>query len=179
MEPFYKRIYVRLVELEQKRSWLLDKTGTKPSTWNSWERFGRIPPADRALAIADALGVSLEFLVAGREGPFDFRRNDPLVVQITQKLPEMNQDQLRRVLAVVDTITLNEPDDIAERMEKLTELLATLGRQIADSKMTRKDKERAKDQLNRIVLNVYEQKVEVKDEWASLEAVEEDGGQAH
>lgn len=174
MELFYKRVYVRLIELEQKRSWLLEKTGTKPSTWNSWEKFGRIPPADRALAIADALGVSLEFLVAGREGPFDFRRNDPLVVQITQQLPEMNQDQLRRVLAVVDTITRNEADEIAERMEKLTELLSSLGRRIADSKMTRKDKEKAKDLLNRIVLNVYEQKVEVRDEWATLETVEDD-----
>jgi hypothetical protein len=85
----------------------------------------------------------------------------------------MNQDQLRRVLAVVDTITRNEPDVIAERMEKLTELLARLGKHIEESKMTRKDKEKAKDLLNRIVLNVYEQKVEVKDEWASLEAVDE------
>jgi hypothetical protein len=63
-------------------------------------------------------------------------------------------------------------------MEKLTELLATLGRHIEDSKMTRKDKEMAKDLLNRIVLNIYEQKVEVKDEWASLEAVEENRRQA-
>jgi transcriptional regulator with XRE-family HTH domain len=172
MEAFYKRVHFRLIELEQRRSWLLDKTGIKPSTWNSWEKFRRIPPADRALSIADALGVSLEFLVAGREGPLDFRRNHPLVVQVTQQLPGMTQDQLRRVLAVVDTINRKEPGEIAERMEKLTEMLATLGRLIDQSKMTRKDKETARDLLNRIVLNVYEQKVEVKDDWASLEDVE-------
>lgn len=172
MEPFYKRIHVRLIELERKRSWLLEQTGIKPSTWNSWEKFGRIPPADRALAIADALGVSLEFLVAGRETPFDFRRNNPLVLRITQQLLEMSEDQLRRVLAVVDTICRNEPDDIAERMEKLTDLLTELGKHIENSKMTRKDKETSKDLLNRIVLNIYAQKVEVKDEWANLEAVE-------
>jgi hypothetical protein len=50
------------LELEFQRldllvPWLLKQAGIKPSTWNSWEKFGRIPPADRALMIADALGV--------------------------------------------------------------------------------------------------------------------------
>ncbi len=66
MEPFYKRVDVRLVELERKRSRLLKQAGIKPSTWNSWEKFDRIPTADRVLAIAVALGVSVEFLVDGR-----------------------------------------------------------------------------------------------------------------
>ncbi len=172
MEPFYKRVHVRLVELDRKRPWLLKKSGIKPSTWNSWEKFGRIPPADRALLIADTLGVSLEFLVDGRETPFDFRKENPLISEITRLLLELSEDQLRRVLAVVESIYTHEPEEIAERMEKLTDLLTKLGRRIEDSKMTKKGKEKSKDLLNRIVLNVYEQKVEVKDEWASLETVE-------
>lgn len=172
MEPFYKRVHVRLIELDRKRPWLLKQTGIKPSTWNSWEKFGRIPPADRALMIADALGVSLEFLIDGRETPFDFRKEKPLISEITRVLLELSEDQLLRVLAVAESIYRHEPDEIADRMEKLTDLLTELGRHIADSKMTRKDKEKSKDMLNRIVLNVYEQKVEVKDEWASLETVE-------
>jgi transcriptional regulator with XRE-family HTH domain len=172
MEPFYKRVHVRLIELDRKRPWLLKQAEIKPSTWNSWEKFGRIPPADRALAIADALGVSVEFLVDGRETPFDFRKENPLITEITRLLLELSEDQLRRVLAVAESIYKHEPDKIADRMEKLTDLLTKLGRNIEDSKMTRKDKEKSKDLLNRIVLNVYEQKVEVKDEWASLETVE-------
>jgi transcriptional regulator with XRE-family HTH domain len=172
MEPFYKRIHVRLIELDRKRPWLLKQAEIKPSTWNSWEKFGRIPPADRALAIADALGVSVEFLVDGRETPFDFRKENPLITEITRLLLELSEDQLRRVLAVAESIYKHEPDKIADRMEKLTDLLTKLGKNIEDSKMTRKDKEKSKDLLNRIVLNVYEQKVEVKDEWASLETVE-------
>ena len=172
MEAFYKRVYVRLTELERKRSWLLEQTGIKPSTWNSWEKFARIPPADRALAIADALGVSLEFLVAGRESPFDYRRNNPRMTQITQQLLYMREDQLQRVLAVVETMRRNEVDDIADRMEKLTDLLMELARNVQASKMTRKDKEKSKDLLNRIVLNIYQQKVEVRDEWARLDDVE-------
>ena len=172
MEPFYKRVHVRLIELDRKRPWLLKQAEIKPSTWNSWEKFGRIPPADRALAIADALGVSVEFLVDGRETPFDFRKENPLITELTRLLLELSEDQLRRVLAVAESIYKHEPDKIADRMEKLTDLLTKLGRNIEDSKMTRKDKEKSKDLLNRIVLNVYEQKVEVKDEWASLETVE-------
>ena len=172
MEPFYKRVHVRLIELERKQSWLLEQTGIKPSTWGSWVKYGRIPPADRALAIADTLGVSVEFLVAGRETPFDFRRNDPVMTQVTQHLLEMREDQLRRVHAVVVSICRDESDTIAERMEKLTDLLTHLAKHIENSKMTRKDKATTKDLLNRIVLNIYEQKVEVKDEWANLETME-------
>jgi hypothetical protein len=47
-----------------------------------------------------------------------------------------------------------------------------LDRHIENSKMAKKDKEKNKDLLNRIVLNVYEQKVEVKDEWASIEKLD-------
>ena len=172
MEPFYKRVHVRLIELDRKRPWLLKQAGIKPSTWNSWEKFGRMPPADRALAIADALGVSVDFLVDGRETPFDFRKENPLISEVTRLLLDLNEDQLRRVLAVVESIYHQEPDEIAERMEKLTDLLTTLARHVEESKMTRKDKENTKDLLNRIVLNVYEQKVEMKDEWANLESVE-------
>jgi hypothetical protein len=104
MEKFYKRVHIKLIEVERKRSWLLAQTGIKASTWSSWEKYGRIPPADRALAIADALGVSVEYLVAGRETPFDFRGSDPLILQINQQLLGMTEQQLRRVLTVVNTI---------------------------------------------------------------------------
>ena len=108
MEKFYKRVHFKLVELERKRSWLLEQTDIKPSTWSSWEKFGRIPPADRALAVADALGVSVEYLVAGRETPFDLRGSNPLIVQINQQLMEMGEPQLRRVLTMVNTMRIEE-----------------------------------------------------------------------
>jgi hypothetical protein len=108
MEKFYKRVHIKLIELERRRAWLLDQAGTRPSTWSSWEKYGRMPPADRALAIADALGVSVEYLVAGRETPFDFRGSNPLIVQINQQLMAMSEQQQRRVLTVVNTIRLEE-----------------------------------------------------------------------
>ena len=108
MEPFYKRVQIRLVEIERKRSWLLAQTSIKPSTWSSWETHGRIPPADRALAIADALGLSLEFLLVGRQTTFDMRQSNPLVLQIFNQLKSLDEHQLRQVLTTVNTVRLQE-----------------------------------------------------------------------
>ena len=108
MEAFYKRVHIKLIELERKRSWLLAQTGIKPSTWSSWEKYGRIPPADRALDIANSLGVSLEFLITGQQTPFDFRRSNPLIMQITQQLMEMEEMQLQNVLNFVNSIRIEE-----------------------------------------------------------------------
>ncbi len=108
MEAFYKRVHIKLIELEKKRSWLLAQTDIKPSTWSSWEKYGRIPPADRALAIANTLGVSLEYLITGKQTPFDFRRSNPLILQISQQLMDMNEQQLRHVLTVLNTIRIEE-----------------------------------------------------------------------
>ena len=109
MNPFYKRVHLRLVEIERKRSWLLAQTGVKPSTWSSWETNGRLPPADRALAIADALGLSLEFLLSGRETAFDLRLSNPLVVEIFNQLKLLDDHQLREVLTMVNTMRLEGP----------------------------------------------------------------------
>jgi len=108
MESFYKRVYIKLIEIERNRSWLLSQTGIKPSTWSSWEKYGRMPPADRAQAIAESLDVSLEFLITGKQTPFDMRRRSPLVTQICQQLERLNERQLRRVLSAVNTVVLEE-----------------------------------------------------------------------
>jgi transcriptional regulator with XRE-family HTH domain len=109
MESFYKRVHLRLVEIERKRSWLLAQTGIKASTWSSWETNARIPPADRALAIADALGLSLEFLLVGRETAFDMKLINPLVVQIFNQLKFLDDRQLREVLTRVNSMRLQKP----------------------------------------------------------------------
>ncbi len=109
MESIYKRVEIRLIELEKKRSWLLARAGIKPSTWSSWVRFGRMPPADSVVTIAGALGVSAEFLVTGRETAFDIRRGNPLVLQIGHQLMELNEQQLGRVMTLVNALRLEEP----------------------------------------------------------------------
>ena len=108
MNQFYKRIQLRLVDMERKRSWLLSRAAVKPSTWSSWEKHERVPPADRALAIADALGVSLEFLLTGRETTFDMRQSHPLVLEIFNQLKFLDERQLKDVLTRVNSMRLQQ-----------------------------------------------------------------------
>ena len=108
MHKFYKRVHTKLIELDRKRSWLLSQTDIKPSTWSSWEKHGRMPPADRAVAIAEALGLTVEFLVTGRETPLDMRGSDPLIAQISAQLLDMNEAQLRRVQSAVNTVSIED-----------------------------------------------------------------------
>jgi transcriptional regulator with XRE-family HTH domain len=109
MDSFYKRVHVRLIEIERKRPWLLSKAGIKPSTWSSWEKYSRMPPADRALAVADALGVSLEFLVTGRETPFDMRGSHPLAAEIVRRIQELDEAGLRQAMLAVNSIRVSQP----------------------------------------------------------------------
>ena len=108
MNFFYKRVAQRLVDLDRKRPWLLAQTGIKPSTWSSWEKNDRFPPADRAAAIADVLGVSVEYLVTGKESPFDFRAESPKVTEITQRLFTMDEEHLGEVLRFVNSLAIRE-----------------------------------------------------------------------
>lgn len=68
-----------------------------------------MPPADRALAISDARGVSLEFLLTGRETAFDMRQSNPLVVQIFNQLKSLDDHQLRQVLTLINNLRLQAP----------------------------------------------------------------------
>ena len=108
MHKFYKRVHTKLIELELKRSWLLAQTDIKPSTWSSWEKHGRMPPAERAVAIAEVLGLTVEFLVTGRETPLDMRGSNPLISQISTQMLEMSEVQLRRVQSAVNTISIED-----------------------------------------------------------------------
>ena len=108
MHKFYKRVHTKLIELDRKRSWLLSQTDIKPSTWSSWEKHGRMPPADRAVAIAEALGLTVEFLVTGRETPLDMRGSDPLIAQISAQLLDMSEAQLRRIQSAVNTVSIED-----------------------------------------------------------------------
>jgi len=108
IDLFYRRINIRLAEIGHKRPWLLAQAGIKPSTWSSWERNSRVPPADRALAIAEALGVSVEYLLTGKETAFDMRQSDPLVPQIFNQLKALGSSQLKELLAIVTRMRLQE-----------------------------------------------------------------------
>ena len=61
---FWDRINA-LMNDDLNQAWLSRETGINPMTISGWKNKHRLPPADRAVRIAEALGVTVEFLVTG------------------------------------------------------------------------------------------------------------------
>lgn len=61
------RIDSRLKEQNLKRKALAEKVGISVQPFTAWSKQGSIPAADTAYYIAQELGVSVEWLLTGRE----------------------------------------------------------------------------------------------------------------
>ena len=64
INEFWQRVD-NLLKDDQNQVWLADAIGIRQSTISGWRTNNRIPPADRAVKIAQVLGVSVEYLVTG------------------------------------------------------------------------------------------------------------------
>ncbi len=62
-----ERIDKLLKERNQNRNVLAPAVGIRPQTISGWSTRGTIPAADTALNIANYFGVSVEWLLTGRE----------------------------------------------------------------------------------------------------------------
>lgn len=71
MINFWKRVKTLMPE-DITQTWLAHEIGATPHMLSQWIVRGSIPRADKAQKIADALGVTVEYLVTGRE-PYDDR----------------------------------------------------------------------------------------------------------
>ncbi len=87
---------------------LSSRTGINKRTLDNYLREkGNIPSADIAVKIADALGVSVEFLVTGteRKASGDFKEQYSSDVRIiAKKLSKMTENQKKLVSVLVDEI---------------------------------------------------------------------------
>ena len=61
-----EQFWLRYKSLAEKDLPITVKTGIHLSTLSTWRRKNIFPRADDALKIADALGTTVEYLVAGR-----------------------------------------------------------------------------------------------------------------
>ena len=66
MLPFWNRVK-RLMEHDLNQAWLCREIGVSKGTLSSWIVNNRIPRADKAVKIANALGVSVPYLVTGSD----------------------------------------------------------------------------------------------------------------
>jgi transcriptional regulator with XRE-family HTH domain len=103
-------IVKRIDEILQKKSMVrksvLSALGLNPSSFTDWSKRGTIPSADKALAVADYLGVSLRWLLTG-EDEHGLSRDERNLLSYWDCLTEDNR---RMLLAWLDT-TLTVQDE--------------------------------------------------------------------
>ena len=84
------------------------KTGINKRTLDNYLREkGNIPSADIAVKIADALNVSVEFLVTGAEKRLNLETSEiftPDIRQIAKKLSKMSENEKNLVRVLVEEI---------------------------------------------------------------------------
>jgi len=98
-KPFLERIDNQLTKSKKKRPWLSETSGISLSTINSWFAHNRLPRVDHAYEIAKVLGVSLEYLVTGRE-PESYLRN-PEIITILNLIDDMEDRELIQLQGVI------------------------------------------------------------------------------
>lgn len=111
-----QRIFLLLKEKKLKQKALAQKTGISESAISDWKKKGTNPAADNLSAIADFLGVSLSYLITGKEAPQTEKlsTDQQELIDYYNKLPEREQQRLiGRAAALVDIYNeeqINEPE---------------------------------------------------------------------
>ena len=183
MHEFYQRMQNVFQRAGSNRNRFCKKYGYNYQTLQAYWNTDRLPPGNVLEDLAREFSVSLDALVLGRntqELPVD----NPLLTRIIRFLVQQDAEELLRLegaLRMYQTMSISrspairnaeEPHDAPEKMESLTELLVQLAEHIKTSRMSPEDKEASTQMLNRIVMDIFERNVAVKDEWAELEEIE-------
>ncbi|MFP3040575.1 helix-turn-helix domain containing protein [Treponema primitia] len=100
---FFWKIVKREVDRQQTSfEWLYRKTGIPKGTFSSWKTRNIIPRADEAYLIAEALGVSVEYLLNGRDGTG--HSSNPSLEEIVKTIIPLDQVDLDAVNALVKAL---------------------------------------------------------------------------
>ena len=93
---FVKRIDERLNSVRKKRAELLRDLDLPRNAISNWEGRGNIPAGDICIRIADYLGVSVEWLVTGKEAALS--SEERTLLKQWKVLSEEQKDTIRTLL---------------------------------------------------------------------------------
>jgi hypothetical protein len=98
-EFFWKMVKKEVERQQTSFEWLYRKTQIPKGTFSSWKNRNIIPRADEALLIAEALKVSVEYLLTGAEPRK--KPSNPSVQEIGETVPFFDDNDLKTILATV------------------------------------------------------------------------------
>jgi len=98
-EFFWKIVKKEVDRQHTSFEWLYRKTQIAKGTFSSWKSRNIIPRADEAIRIAEALKVSVEYLLTGVDRPN--KPSNPAVNEIIETIPFFDDNDLRTLLATV------------------------------------------------------------------------------
>jgi len=171
MHDFYNRIRIVMERAGSNRHQFCKKYGHKYQTLQTYWDTDRLPPVKVLEDLSREFNVSLDTLIMGRQ-PQDLSTDNPIIRGITRFLVQQDEQNLLRIegaIKMLQYMSLSGPDDAANRLESLTDLLTALSRLIQEGNLSQQEKESGKEILNRIVLNIFERRIQIRDEWAELE----------
>jgi transcriptional regulator with XRE-family HTH domain len=89
---FTDRLETLIIQKNTKQTALADACGIAQNTISGWKKRGSLPQADIIIKMADFLGVSVHYLVTGKEKGESQRR--PLEQNILNDLPDLTDIDL-------------------------------------------------------------------------------------
>ena len=98
-EFFWEMVKKEVDRQHTSFEWLYRKTNIPKGTFSSWKNRSIIPRADEAFRIAEALKVSVEYLLTGTDQPKE--PSNPAIHEITETVPFFDDNDLQTLLATV------------------------------------------------------------------------------
>ncbi len=88
-----QRIFQILKENHLTQKEFAENSGISESTISDWKKKGTNPAADKLSVIADSIGVSLDYLITGKEksSPTDLTDDEQEIIDIYRGLNEINK----------------------------------------------------------------------------------------
>jgi transcriptional regulator with XRE-family HTH domain len=98
-EFFWKMVKKEVERQQTSFEWLYRKTKIPKGTFSSWKNRNIIPRADETFRIAQALKVSMEYLLTGADP--QNKPSNPTVNEICETVPFFDDNDLQTILATV------------------------------------------------------------------------------
>jgi hypothetical protein len=112
---FWERVKVEIRRLNTTQEWVANKAKLNFGSFRGWITKGRLPGTTEAVAIAQVLGVTVEYLLTGK----DSSGLSPRLATLARKLVRLPDEDIEEIEALVDLKISRQ--DTQEAVDEVTE----------------------------------------------------------